>query len=537
MVALRVDLLMGRAVMTRWDDREEPEWPPHPDRVFMALVAAWGEAGEDAAQRAALEWLETLDPPALAAKDQVSKRVTFTSFVPVNDDADPTRSNGPPVGNYPLRRHRVGRAFPAVVPESPVFHLIWDVDVPANLRPALDAVCGLATYLGHSSSPVSVTLDDAPPPPTHVPVKGRATVRLRTFGRGRLAYLEGRFNRVAVEEHLALMTRVLSLTDRHAAAPKGRDKTALKKELDAAKAELEERFPAGAPLTLRPQPAQWTGYAAPGVPVAEDAVDGPFDPGLFVFRASGRKFGLESCGIVAEAFRKELMSRYGAEPPEWLTGHGVGTEPSKLHRPALLPLGFVDAPHADGHLLGLAIAVPRDFAHTDALFELLARHDGENPHDIPSGVPYLWTEVLNPHFGSEPVGTLALELDEQGERTPRRALRPLTWIEAATVWTTVTPVMLPQFPRRNLTPEDVIADACEQSGYPRPAGVRVGHAPLLAGVPHARSFHVKLRAGRPPRPLTHAQLLFDRPVRGPVVIGAGRYAGYGFCRPAPEATA
>ena len=29
----------------------------------MALVAAWGEAGEDAAQREALEWLETLDAP------------------------------------------------------------------------------------------------------------------------------------------------------------------------------------------------------------------------------------------------------------------------------------------------------------------------------------------------------------------------------------------------------------------------------------------------------------------------------------------
>lgn len=51
MFALGIELLMRRAMMTRWGDpklgdRTEPEWPPHPDRVFMALVAAWGESGE-----------------------------------------------------------------------------------------------------------------------------------------------------------------------------------------------------------------------------------------------------------------------------------------------------------------------------------------------------------------------------------------------------------------------------------------------------------------------------------------------------------
>ena len=60
MFAIGVELLMRRAIITRWDNREEPEWPPHPDRVFMAMVAAWGEAGEDAPQREALEWLERL---------------------------------------------------------------------------------------------------------------------------------------------------------------------------------------------------------------------------------------------------------------------------------------------------------------------------------------------------------------------------------------------------------------------------------------------------------------------------------------------
>ena len=95
-------------------------------------------------------------------------------------------------------------------------------------------------------------------------------------------------------------------------------------------------------------------------------------------------------------------------------------------------------------------------------------------------------------------------------------------------------MVLPQFPRRGLSVEDVVAAACVQAGYPEPCDVRVGFAPFLAGVPHSRAFHVKPRDGRPPRPLTHAQITFPVPVRGPVIVGAGRFAGYGVCRPQPE---
>jgi CRISPR-associated protein Csb2 len=35
--------------------------------------------------------------------------------------------------------------------------------------------------------------------------------------------------------------------------------------------------------------------------------------------------------------------------------------------------------------------------------------------------------------------------------------------------------------------------------------------------------------------LTHAVIDFAEPVRGPVLIGAGRYNGFGVCRPLPEA--
>lgn len=485
MFALGVELLMGRAVITRIDNREEPEWPPHPDRVFMALVAAWAESGEHPEHLAALEWLETLDPPALSVPDVASVREPFTSYVPVNDDASPVSKKGPfgAMGSIPIGRNRQPRSFPTVIPEDAKFFLVWgDVTLPDNLRPALEAVCRLATYLGHSATPVRVWVTEEQVEPNLVPTPSRATHQLRVFGTGRTNYLRQRFK-----------------------------------------------------LGLRPQPSRWQGYAPPRPKADAGVVAGPFDPGVFVLRqVGGRRFGLESCGIVANAIRCALMTRFNPDhqqSPEWLSGHGEGQSVSKQSRPAYLPLGFVDHPHADGHLLGVALAVPNDFAHTEQLIELLLLHS--NPDY--EGLPYLSLKVHNPHLDDRDVGELQFELDERPERSRQHTLQPRNWIAPYDIWATVTPVMLPQFPRRGTTAEEVIARACVDSGYPAPVAVRTSLAPLVPGVPHSRAFHVKPRQGRPPRPLLHAEITFDVPVRGPVLIGAGRYAGYGFCRPVKEA--
>lgn len=539
MFALGVEFLMKRAVMTRFDNREEPEWPPHPDRVFMALVAGWGEAGEDADQRAALEWLEALPPPALAVPPEVSRRTSFTSYVPVNDDGSPVGSKGPfgAMGTVPIGRNRQPRKFPAVVPADPNLFLRWDVDVPANLRPALERVCGSVTYLGHSSTPVRVWVANEAPEPNLVP-DDRATVRLRVFGPGRLKYLEGRFNRAAIDNYSSLDNEVNLLRQQFQAAS-GRAKTDLKRRLAEAEKARDARHPNGPPQTLRPQPSMWQGYAPPRPEPDAGVIDGPFDAGLFVFRElpGNRRYALESCGIVADAIRQELIRRRGPnvqDAPEWLSGHAPDGSPSKQPRPAYVPLGFVGSEHADGHLLGVAVAVPKEFAHTEELVRLFGEHSGDNRHEIPPEVPYLSVTVRNPHLDNREIGKLELELDERPEGRRQSTLKAFTWTRPARVWKTATPIMLPQFPRRGLAAEEVVAQACVDAGYPAPVAVRVSFAPLLRGVPHSRAFHVKPRNGRPPRPLIHAEITFPAAVRGPVLIGAGRYAGYGTCRPDQE---
>lgn len=484
MFALGIELLMRRAIITSWNKREDPEWPPHPDRVFMALVASFGENGEDADQLAALQWLETLGPPAIHVSLNVSTRAPFTSYVSVNDSSAPIGSKKPysAMGSLAIGRNRQPRQFPAVVPEAEQFFLIWDVDVPASHRPHLERLCDCMTYVGHSATPVRAWVEDSPPEANLVPNDVNATHQLRIASVGRTGY-------------------------------------------------LQNRYTAG----LRPQPSLWQGYSKPNEQHAKPIFEGefaPFDPALFVLRhVGGRKFALESCGLVADAIRRELMSRHKArhgEPiPEWLSGHQADGKQSTQSRPAYIPLGFVDHEHADGHLMGIGVVFPREFEHADEFFKLLMTETKTGDE-----LPMLELTIQNPHGGEQPIGDLQLELDERSDSRRPLTLQSLTWTRPARTWKTVTPIMLPQFPRRSLGADDVIVKACLDAGYPEPVSIRTGFAPFLRGVPHSRSFHVKPRTGgRPPRPLIHAEIDFPVAVRGPVLIGAGRYAGYGACRP------
>ena len=60
---LEIEHLLGVAFAAVSQASELPDWPPQPDRVFSALVAAWGLRGECEGERRVLEWLEALPGP------------------------------------------------------------------------------------------------------------------------------------------------------------------------------------------------------------------------------------------------------------------------------------------------------------------------------------------------------------------------------------------------------------------------------------------------------------------------------------------
>jgi len=70
-VAIDIQLLTGRYVATRFDDRRAVEWPPNPARFFSALVAIAKEQEDELPEGVAraLEWLERQGAPRVLASE------------------------------------------------------------------------------------------------------------------------------------------------------------------------------------------------------------------------------------------------------------------------------------------------------------------------------------------------------------------------------------------------------------------------------------------------------------------------------------
>ena len=63
MLAIDVEFLTGRYVATAYSSRVDSEWPPHPARLFSALIATHAaEPDVSLDERGILEWIETLGP-------------------------------------------------------------------------------------------------------------------------------------------------------------------------------------------------------------------------------------------------------------------------------------------------------------------------------------------------------------------------------------------------------------------------------------------------------------------------------------------
>ena len=185
--------------------KEQAEWPPHPDRVFMALAAAWFETDEETDEGEALRWLEALPPPAIAASDADS-RAAVVSYVPVNDaslsskmptSGDLNKLKDAGLAQLPEYRARQPRGFPVVIPHDPTVHLIWPEAELGTHRAALERLAAKVTHVGHSASFVQMWLETKPPPPAWIPTLGVARQRLRVTSPGRLQMLETRMNRAA----------------------------------------------------------------------------------------------------------------------------------------------------------------------------------------------------------------------------------------------------------------------------------------------------------------------------------------------------
>ncbi|APR87006.1 hypothetical protein A7982_12355 [Minicystis rosea] len=557
MFAIEVAFLTGRYVATSFADRDRAEWPPHPARLFSALVAAHFEALEPAPEeRAALQWLERQGAPEIDAPE-ASHRDAVTVFVPVNDTsvvgslddeaaardearrardearaaggkvlaaaektlakaetklADATRKAIAPVpagkegktgpseaaSLLPERRKRQPRTFPSVTPAAPRAVFAWPAAEPsAAERAALDALAARVARLGHSSSLVSLRLSDEAPAACWVPAASDARpdprdVVLRVVGAGQLEQLEA----------------------------------------------MHDADPLKGDTPGRVMPASFQRYTRPSAAPAKVAPAPVLgDDWIVLQRMDGARLPSVRAAYVARTLRNALMAAHGPGAPEILSGHRPEGARSEQPHVAYVPLPNVGHQHADGAILGVALVLPRAATREErrAVYDALDR----------------WERARREEQGDEEdIPRLPLLLGRSGElwvarvegRATRATLRAETWCAPSRWWASATPVALDRNPGelRSKDPRkeaaayaeasESVARACAHIGLPRPSSVVVTPAAPLAGGDKTRHFP-PFNTGQTPRVLVHAALTFDEEVRGPILLGAGRYFGLGLFRP------
>jgi CRISPR-associated protein Csb2 len=246
-----------------------------------------------------------------------------------------------------------------------------------------------------------------------------------------------------------------------------------------------------------------------------------FEHRLVVLALRGQRLDLTATLRLTAALRGALLALAKPPMPDWFSGHAASGGPSREPHMALLPLPFCGSAHADGHLLGVALALPRQVP-ADQVRSML----GPLLYDA-----YGEPRQIRVFDGPALDCALAVELREH----PPASLNVAAWTGPSRRWATVTPVVLDRHPSGAAPWEraaEVVGAACERIGLPRPIDVLMHPNALHEGVPPARQFAPLMRkhdGGRMAH--SHAVLAFDRPVIGPVILGAGRFRGYGLCRP------
>jgi len=547
-LGIHVEFLTGRYVATAHDDRAIGEWPPHPARLFSALVATWAEAEPvDPEERAALCWLERAGSPAISASP-VSVRTPVTHYVPVNDttvfgislnETQPRKvdearaaldralddargdSNDKAVGRalaalakardvtavvekvgntnvntavrlLPDARERHARQFPSCTPDDPCIEFIWpDPDLPPSLRDALERLVVRVVRLGHSSSLVACCLTDGASSPSWIPAADGDCV-LRGVGPGQVDALEAAFAR------------------HHASGP-------------------------------RTLPARGVRYRSPNVAQPPQVMPPP-TPDLagdwFVLEFQPpRRLPSWRTVDVTRALRGTVLS-YAERLPEALSGHQEDSAPSNRVHVAFVALPFVARPHADGRIMGAAVLLPA------------ATVPDSNDADLKR-------TVLRAIGASQAAsGEVELRLGSAGVVRARfvadsasfDSLHRVTWARPSRRWVSVTPVALPKHPGNLRRGSDVkrrqawaraemlVRESCRHVGLPDPVVVTVGMQPFLAGVapvsvfPAFRQFD-RMQEREITRLQVHVALEFAEPIGGPILLGSGRYFGLGLLRP------
>lgn len=266
---------------------------------------------------------------------------------------------------------------------------------------------------------------------------------------------------------------------------------------------------------------------------------------LVLRQAAGPPISIVHAPALTRALRNVVM-RFGAQPPsEMVSGHRPDGRPSEGDHVAYVALPGDAVAGRERCVRAVAVVVPAGAADdvADGIRSALVAWQAGGGRMPARAAALGWTDAV-------PAGALFLGArgewwaEEMGDaddfRTPPAAARG-----PARHWRSALPVVLDRFPgelnardsqrakEAQARAAELVAAACHRCGYPTPAAIRVTRRAALPGIPDAPVFaSVSAARGEPRQVLVHAELSFESPICGPLLLGRGRYFGLGLLVPA-----
>ena len=504
--ALLVTVRMHEGRYHGVDDRRACEWPPAPARLFQAFLAgaARGATVPPTAQ-AALDWLQTLSPPIIAAPRGALGQ-PYSSYVP-NNDLDVA---------LPKLRWRHADA-------------VASTRVAKRIRPTLFDATVPVVYCW--------SIGDARDNDDHAAALCNMADRVYQLGRGLdMAWAEAELVEADDAERRLLSHGGIVYRPAEEGARSARllcPRPGLRQSLTARFEGMRARF-----RMDETRGKSVRAFVQPPRPLL-DAVAYGAAPHRFVFelrapdaRADYAGWALSGAAALVQHVRDQAAGHLRAALPEigdaierYLIGRDAG-ERDKAVRLRIVPIPSVGHEHVHPLIRRLAVEVPQGCP--------LARED----------VAWAFSRVAWVDEGGAVVRELQrVEIGRMMSRFARRARR----------WRSITPLALPAARRRRVDPARqaaeakggaefasergraiaAVRDALRHAGLAVPvADVQVQREPFDRHGARAERFAPGTRFSK--EALWHAAITFTESVSGPLLLGDGRFLGLGLMRPDDE---
>jgi CRISPR-associated protein Csb2 len=558
-VVIEVQLLTGRYVAIADNLKATPdayaEWPPHPARLYSALVAALHDRDPcNPVEREVLVQLAQ-EPPEIevsnvAENEPVVRSSVVEVHVPVNDVTVISEKDLEKINVAKLKYEELVRQLDQSQANDTSDALLRKIEHAARLlqtaknraietvaKPSKKDVTAAKKLIYRRWKPKSRTFPSAIPDQDTIRF-GWPALDLDSTERQALAHLAERVTRLG---HSSSLVRC-ALADCISPTLKPQDRTdtaewVLRVPFTDQLDRLERAFTVHQAVSDRVLPSHPHGYqvVAPETEVAPEPKASLFSDRDWIVLAIETKGSVQltRCVDVAKALHGALVKQ--APSNTFISGRDANGKATSDPHLALVPLPDAGHEHAHGGVLGIALVMPRDTPAAnrhmvkEALvdWELAQPANGDEPPWLP----------LQLHGGT----VIRTRRQETPELT---GLLPRTWCRPARRWLSATPVALDRNPGNlaSRSPEvarraadaarDIIREACGRVGLPAPLKIELSLSPLLPGSAPVRAFDPYPRErNRLRRVRLHVELLFEQPVRGPVLLGAGRFFGLGLFRP------